>query len=237
MAGSRRDRDDPAPAGDDLAPTEGAATSAAPTPEASSRPASSARPRTSRAAGSSPAGTTTTARRRVPVLALTLALLCLITAAGAGLLLWQRLNPTTVNPEIFAAARNGVEALYAYDYEDSEGSIQRKLDVTTGELREQQEQTWQDTLVDQYEQASAKGRYDVTDVGLQQVNEAQDTATLVVFGELVVESTNAGTQPAPPGSECRTATGTSACIYTLRVTVVQVDGEWKLSEAIILSTS
>ncbi|TKJ19328.1 hypothetical protein A6V29_10180 [Blastococcus sp. CCUG 61487] len=173
----------------------------------------------------------------MPVLALALALLCLLTAAGAGLLLWQRLNPTTVNPEIFAAARTGVEALYAYDYEDSEGSIQRKLDVTTGELREQQEQTWQGEIIDQYEQASATGRYEVLDVGLQQVNEAQDTATLVVFGQLVVESATSGTQAAPEGSECRAAEGTSMCIYTLRVTVVEVDGEWKLSDAIILSTA
>lgn len=242
--------DDTAPTVDDVAPTGGIEQSAAgaASTEAPPRPAPTARPRTPRGAspsstaagGRAPGaagGTATTARRGVAALALTLAVLCLIAAVGAGLLLWQRLNPTSVNTELFAAARTGVEALYFYDYEDSESSIQRKLDATTGELREQQEQTWQGAIIDQYEQASAKGRYEVTDVGLQQVNEAQDTATLVVFGQLVVESVNAGTQPAPPGSECRAATGTSTCIYTLRVTVVQVDGEWKLSDAVILSTS
>ena len=59
----------------------------------------------------------------------------------------------------------------------------------------------------------------------------------IVFGQLVVESVNAGTQAAPDGSECRAETGASTCIYTLRVTVVQVDGDWKLSEAVILTTS
>ena len=34
---------------------------------------------------------------------------------------------------------------------------------------------------------SAATRYQVLDVGLQQINEAQDTATVVVFGQYVVE--------------------------------------------------
>ena len=37
-------------------------------------------------------------------------------------------------------------------------------------------------IIDTYEQVSATTSYEVLDVGLQQVNDAQDTATLVVFG-------------------------------------------------------
>jgi len=47
--------------------------------------------------------------------------------AGGGLLLLQRLNPSYVDPTIFSAARSGVQALYAYDYKDSDGSIKRML--------------------------------------------------------------------------------------------------------------
>lgn len=222
VAGSRREREEGVPA----AGATSAATQPAAPAEASAR----------RVRGAS-TGTTDTPRRETPVLALVLALLCLIAAAGSGLLLWQRLNPSSVNTEVFTAARTGVEALYFYDYEDSEGSIERKLDATTGALREQQEQTWQGAIVDQYEQASAKGRYEVTDVALQQVNDAQYTATLVVFGQLVVESATTGSQPAPEGSECQATEGTSTCIYTLRVTVADTDGGWKLSDAVVLSTT
>jgi len=176
---------------------------------------------------------------RTEVLTVVLALLCALAAAGAGLLLWQRLNPTHVDPAIFAAARSGIEAVYAYDHEDSEGSVQGKLDVLTGELREQYEKDLtQGGIIDTYEQVSATTRYEVLDVGLQQVNEAQDTATLVVFGQYVVESVNSGDQPAPEGSECRvTPGGAQSCTQTVRVTVTDVEGEWKISELTLLTTS
>jgi hypothetical protein len=85
---------------------------------------------------------------------------------------------------------------------------------------------------------SATTRYEVLDVGLQQVNEAQDTATAVVFGQYVVESVNSGTQEAPEGSECQvTPGGAQSCTQTVRVTLVDVDGEWKISELTLLTTS
>jgi hypothetical protein len=56
--------------------------------------------------------------------------------------------------------------------------------------------------IDTYGQVSATTSYEVLEVGLQQVNGAQDTATLVVFGQYVVESVNSGEQAAPEGSEC-----------------------------------
>ena len=85
---------------------------------------------------------------------------------------------------------------------------------------------------------SATTRYEVLDVGLQQVNDAQDTATLVVFGQYVVESVNSGDQAAPEGSECQvTAEGAQSCTQTVQVRVLKVDGEWKISELTLLTTS
>jgi hypothetical protein len=170
---------------------------------------------------------------------LVLVLLCVLAAAGAGWLLWQRLNPGSVDPSIFAATRSGIEAVYAYDYQDSEGSVQGKLDVLTGDLRDEYERDLAEGgIIDTYEQVSATTRYEVLDVGLQQVNEAQDTATLVVFGQYVVESVNSGDQPAPEGSECQvTPAGAQSCTQTVRVTVIDVAGDWKISELTLLTTS
>jgi hypothetical protein len=179
------------------------------------------------------------AARRLPVLALVLALLCLLAAAGAGVLVWQRLNPSYVDSSIFAATRDGVRALYAYDYRDSDGSVQGKLDVLTGDLRDQyEEDLGQGGIIDTYEQVSATTSYEVLDVGLQQVNDAQDTATLVVFGQYVVKSVNSGEQPAPEGSECQvTSDGAQSCTQTVQVHVIKVDGDWKISELTLLTTS
>jgi hypothetical protein len=179
------------------------------------------------------------AARRLPVLALVLALLCLLAAARAGVLVWQRLNPSYVDSSIFAATRDGVRALYAYDYRDSDGSVQGKLDVLTGDLRDQyEEDLGQGGIIDTYEQVSATTSYEVLDVGLQQVNDAQDTATLVVFGQYVVKSVNSGEQPAPEGSECQvTPDGAQSCTQTVQVHVIKVDGDWKISELTLLTTS
>jgi hypothetical protein len=168
-----------------------------------------------------------------------LAVLCVLSAAGGGWLLWQRLHPAYVDPSVFSAARSGVEALYAYDYRDSEGSVQRKLDVLTGDLKEQYRQELSTGgIFDTYEQVSATTSYDVAEVGLQQVNESQDQATVVVFGQYVVESVNSGTQQAPSGSECTiTDDGAQACTQTVQVTLTQVEGNWKISELTLLTTS
>jgi len=218
VAGSRRDRDAvaaPAPA-------------RAPTPARAPAPAPSAGP-----------AAAATGRRRISALVVVLSLLCLAAAAGAGVLLWQRLNPGSVDSAIFAATRSGIEAVYAYDYKDSEGSVKGKLAVLTGELRDQYEKDLtQGGIIDTYEQVSATTRYEVLDVGLKQVSKAQDTATLVVFGQYVVQSVNSGTKPAPEGSGCRvTPAGAQSCTQTVRVTVVDVGGHWKISELTLLTTS
>ena len=241
VAGSRRDRDEAADAAVSTA-TAAPAPRTAPggTPTASTKTAEgSARPSSRRTRPSAAAPVATEARRRVPALVLVLALLCVLAAAGGGWLLWQRLNPGYVDSSIFAATRSGIEAVYAYDYQDSEGSVQGKLDVLTGDLRDEYERDLSDGgIIDTYEQVSATTSYEVLDVGLQQVNEAQDTATLVVFGQYVVESVNSGDQPAPQGSECQvTPAGAQSCTQTVRVTVVDVDGDWKISELTLLTTS
>ena len=253
VAGSRRDREE-REAPETAVPTTAPPT-ATPTPAA--RPASrrtsstrapgadeaGSRQRTARAsrAASSRSVTSAPARtgRRAGTLALVLALLCLLTAAGAGFLLWQRLNPSHVDTSVLGATRSGVQALYAYDYRDSEGSVERKLAVLTGELREQYETDLsQGGILDTYEQVSATTSYEVVDVGLQQINEAQDTATLVVFGRYVVKSTTTGQEPAPEGSECEVSPdGAQSCTQTVQVGVVKVDGDWKISELTLLTTS
>jgi co-chaperonin GroES (HSP10) len=168
-----------------------------------------------------------------------LALLCALTAAGAGVLLWQRIHPTYVDSSVFAATRSSIQALYAYDYRKSDESIDAKLAVLTGDLREQYENDLaQGGIVDTYEQVSATTSYEVLDVGLQQINEAQDAATLVVFGQYVVQSATSGQEQAPEGSECLvTAEGAQSCTQTVQVGVTRVDGQWKISELTLLTTS
>jgi hypothetical protein len=174
----------------------------------------------------------------VPALALVLTLLCLLAAAGGGLLLRQRLHPDYVDPSIFSAARSGVQALYAYDYKDSDGSVRRKLDVLTGDLRDQYKTDLsQGGIITTYEQVSATTSYKILDVGLQQINDAQDTATLVVFGQYVVKSVNSSNQPAPEGSECTvTPDGAQSCVQTVQVKVVKAGGDWKINELSLLTT-
>jgi len=220
VAGSRRDRED------------------APTPTA--RPSSTARPATPRTERAAAVASAATAGRRPSrALALVLALLCVAALVAGGLLFRQRVNPTYVDPSIFSAARSEVQALYAYDYKDSDGSIKRKLDVLTGDLHDQyKKDLGQGGIIDTYKQVSATTSYQVLDVGLQQVNDAQDTATVVVFGEYVVKSVNTGEQPAPQGSECTvTADGAQSCTQTVRVRITKVDGDWKINDLTLLTTS
>ena len=115
----------------------------------------------------------------------------------------------------------------------------RKLEVLTGELRQQYETDLSSGgILDTSEQVSATTRSEGVDVGLQRINEAQDTATLVVFGQYVVESATTGQQPAPEGSECEvTPEGAQSCTQTVQVGLVQVDGEWKIDELTLLTTS
>ena len=236
VAGSRRDRDDgqtptprPAPAPVPAARKPGGAASAG-----SAGPAMSRRSSTSTGAAGRPS-----AGRRFSATVLVLALLCTLAAAGAGVLLWQRANPAYVDSSVFAATRSGIEALYAYDYRRSEESVDAKLAVLTGELREQYENDLaQGGILDTYEQVSATTSYEVVDVGLQQINEAQDAATLVVFGQYVVKSATSGQEAAPQGSECLvTSDGAQSCTQTVQVGVVRVDGDWKIDELTLLTTS
>jgi hypothetical protein len=246
VAGTRRDREDelpteleqPAP---EEAPARRSRRSRATAP-AEPSPAAPARSATSRRATARAAATEQPAvrrRRGGRLTALVLAVLCVFGVAGGGWLLWQRLHPAYVDPSVFSAARSGVEALYAYDYQDSEGSVQRKLDVLTGDLQDQYRQDLSTGgIIDTYKQVSATTSYDVAEVGLQQVNQAQDQATVVVFGQYVVKSVNSGTQQAPSGSECTvTADGAQACTQTVQVTLTQVGGDWKISGLTLLTTS
>ena len=128
-----------------------------------------------------------------------LALLCLGTAAGAGLLLWQRLNPsyvdTSVSPPPAAASRRSTPTTTRTPRAAWSGSSP----CSPADLREQYEADLsQGGILDTYEQVSATTSYEVLDVGLQQVNEAQDTATLVVFGKYVVEVGRTAASSRPP---------------------------------------
>jgi hypothetical protein len=190
-------------------------------------------------AGQATAETGSRRRRGGRLTALVLAVACLLTVGGGGWLLWQRLHPAYVDPSVFSAARSGVEALYAYDYKDSDRSIQRKLDVLTGDLKDQYRKDLSTGgIIDTYKQVSATTSYDVAEVGLQQVNRSQDQATVVVFGQYVVKSVNSGSQQAPSGSECTvTDNGAQACTQTVQVTLTQVGGAWKISALSLLTSS
>jgi hypothetical protein len=252
VAGARRDRDETASAAaQPTARRTGAGESAradaagadsttlgdapAPPPTAESKPAS--RKRRVRAAAvreQVPART-----RRSTAIVAVLATLCLLAAAGTGLLFWQRLHPSSVDTTVFSATRSGVQALYAFDYHDANGSINRKLAVLTGSLRDEYKKDLsQGGIVDTYKQVSATTSYDVLDVGLQQINDAQNAATLVVFGQYVVKSVNTGTQKAPAGSECQaTPDGSQSCTQTVKVDLIKVAGVWKIKAVTLITSS
>ncbi|MGY1742383.1 MULTISPECIES: hypothetical protein [unclassified Blastococcus] len=169
----------------------------------------------------------------------TLSVLCLL-AAGAAvglyLLLWTQ-GRDFVDPDIIDAAEENVRAVYAYDYRDSDGSVAGQLAVLTGDLRSQYEAEAEGALIDTYEQVSATIRYDVRDVAVQQVDDEQDEATLVVFGQLVAKSVTTGTEPAPEGSECVvTPEGEQSCVRTVQIRMVQVEDDWRISELTVLTT-
>jgi hypothetical protein len=172
-------------------------------------------------------------------LALALAVLCVLAGVAGGLLLQQRVHPPSVAASVFTAARTGVQDLYAYDYKDSKGSVARKLAVLTGQLHDQyQKDLSQGGIIDTYQQVSATTKFDVVDVGLVQVNDSQDAATVVVFGQYEVTSVTSGTQPAPQGSECTvTSSGAQSCTQTVQVHEIKVDGAWKIDDLTLKTTS
>ena len=245
MAGSRRDREEtaeaarrapvpqPRPAG--RAATAQATRSSAVKGSAAKDPG---RRRSVRgaASGSAPA---TGRRHRVPRLAIALVVLCVLAAAAGGVLLWQRLSPASVDPSVFSATRANVQALYAFDYKNADRSVAGKLAALTGSLRDQYAKDLkQGGIIDTYKQVSATTSYDVVDVGLQQINNAQDAATLVVFGQYVVKSVNSGSQQAPQGSECQvTPEGAQSCTQTIQVQTTKVGGAWKITQLTILTSS
>jgi hypothetical protein len=231
VAGSRRDRDE-ADAGARPAPTPRTA------PKATDG-ASSATERPKRSRPPRPAAeVAATGRRRGRALPLVLAVLCLIVAVAGGVLLWQRLKPAYVDSSVFSATRSAVQAVYAYDYKDSDGSVKAKLAVLTGDIHDEYQKTLSSGIIDTYEQVSATTRYEVLDVGLRQINPNQDAAKLVVFGSYVVKSVNSGNTPAPEGSGCQvTPEGDQACTQTVDVSVVKVDGDWKIDDLSVRTTS
>jgi len=236
VAGSRREREEAAAAASAAAaPGAGTDTTRTDLPGATSTTGTGRRSRPRRPTPQEGG----TARRRFPALVALLAVLCLAAAAAVGFLTWQRLDPAYVDDEVFDAARGAVEDLYAYDYRDSEGSLDRKLAVLTGDLRETYEaELSQGGILDTYEQVSATTSYEVLDVGVQQINEAQDTATVVVFGRYLTKSVTSGNGQAPEGSECEvTPGGEQSCVQTIRMTMVQADGDWKISELTQITTS
>lgn len=250
VAGSRRDREEaeaeavrtsrPAPLPRTTPrTTPAAAAPAGEDPARSSRTLTAERPATARAARASRASAAATGRGGRSTVALVLAVLCLLTAAGGGWLLWERLHPRYVDATVFSATKSAVQAIYAFDYRDANGSIARKLAVLTGDLHDQYKTDLsQGGIIDTYKQVSATTSYNVQDVGLQQINDAQDTATLVVLGQYVVKSVNSGKQAAPQGSECTvTSDGAQSCVQTVQVGVVKVGGDWKINELTLLTTS
>jgi hypothetical protein len=254
VAGARRDRDETASSGTQptarrtgtaesvsvaAAAAEPTGAADAPTPPPPEEWQPTPRGRRERSRGAAPAAVNPARARRGAAIVAVLATLCLLAAAATGLLFWQRLHPSSVDSTVFAATRSEVQALYAFDYHDANGSIQRKLDVLTGSLHDQYKKDLaQGGIIDTYKQVSATTSYDVLDVGLQQINDAQDTATLVVFGQYVVKSVNTASQKAPAGSECQaTPDGGQSCTQTVKVGLLKVGGAWKINELTLITSS
>ena len=251
VAGARRDRDDTgsaaaqptarrigtAPAEDE--PAEAGTLTDAPAPPESAEWQPAPRSRRKRARAVADEQPRAGSRRGMGAVVAALAVLCLLAAAGTGLLVWQRLHPSSVDPTIFSAARSEVQALYAFDYKDAGGSIARKLDVLTGSLRDEYKKDLsQGGIIDTYKQVSATTSYDVLDVGLEQVNDAQDAATVVVFGQYVVKSVNTANQKAPTGSECQaTPDGGQSCTQTVDLDLVKMGGTWKIKAVTLITSS
>jgi hypothetical protein len=236
VAGSRREREEVAQA---AAPGTGQVATARPVGRGATASGDRSGSAPSRRVTPGPDAAAAPRRSSSRVLALVLALLCLAAAVAGGVLLKQRLSPGYVDSSIFSAARSEVQALYAYDYKDSDGSVKRKLDVLTGDLHDQYKKDLaQGGIIDTYKQVSATTSYQVLDVGLKQVNDAQDTATVVVFGQYVVKSVNTGDKAAPQGSECSvTAAGAQSCTQTVDVRITKVNGDWKISDLTLRTTS
>ena len=221
VAGSRRDRDEAEAAARPARPPPrpAAGASAAVDRGRPARPAHAAPPR--RRPPGRRRRAATAGRRRCPALALVARRCCALAAAAArGLLLWQRLNPSYVDSSIFAATRSGDRGALRLRLPGLRGQRRRASSTSSPATcaSSTRRTSPQGGIIDTYEQVSATTRYEVLDVGLQQVNEAQDTATLVVFGQYVVESVNSGNQPAPEGSECQvTPEGAQSCTQTVQV--------------------
>jgi len=158
-------------------------------------------------------------------------------AAVGGWLVWERSNPSSVRASVLDSTREAVQALYAYDYRDSDGSVQGKLAVLTGDLRDQYAKDLEAGSIDAYEQVSATTRYEIDDIGLKRINEAQDSATVLVFGRYVVDSVSSGEKDAPEGWACEvTPEGAQACTQILRLDVVDTDDGWKIEDYAILAS-
>jgi hypothetical protein len=249
VAGSRRDRDE---TDDGARPTR---TTAVPRPRPAARNGQPGRSDGGRGATAATARDTrdgarwsrrraaaesAAARRRgLPRLAVALLVLCVLAAAGGGFLLWQRLHPPYVDAAVFSSTKQNIQSLYAFDYKSADKSVAGKLAVLTGPLHDQYDKDLkQGGIIDTYKQVSATTSYDVVDVALQQINNAQDAATLVVFGQYVVKSANSGTQQAPQGSECSvTPDGAQSCTQTVQVQTSKVGGAWKINQVTILTSS
>ena len=168
VAGSRRDRDDDAPATERTPRTTGrtrprpAHRRGRPAPRPAPRaPRPRRRPpgRAARRAGDARGAAVPRARRRRPLGARRswlLAVLCLLAAAGGSACLAAAApalrRPRRSSPRPAAS----VQALYAFDYKDADASIKRKLAVLTGDLRDQYKKDLsQGGIIDTYKQVSA----------------------------------------------------------------------------------
>jgi hypothetical protein len=230
VAGARRDRDE-------VAPGPSPRPAPAVEPESSEQADAERRRPRARRERPAPAARAQEAPRRGPLLLGTLLVLVVAAAAGGSWLLWERLNPSSVRTSVLDGTRDAVEALYAYDYRDSDGSVQGKLAVLTGDLRDQYAKDLEAGSIDAYEQVSATTRYEIDDIGLKRINEAQDSATVLVFGRYVVDSVTSGEKDAPEGSACEvTPEGAQACTQILRLDVVDTDDGWKIEDYAILAS-
>jgi len=201
----------------------------------------------SKTTSTSPALASTARRRRqrsarhreVNLVLVVLSVLALLAAAAVTVLVVQRVTtPPTVDPELLPAAAQAYSAMYSFDYTDPDGSVRDSLAVLTGDLRERFEEDLDGQVVPSYLEVSATTRVDNITIGLQDINEEQTEAVVIAYGTFVVNSVNSGQQSAPTGSECAvTDDGADACVQTLQLNLVNVDGTWLVSDLTTLTTA
>jgi Mce-associated membrane protein len=197
---------------------------------AASRPSPRPRPRPHAAHDQPVPSTAATARTRLPAAAARLGLpaasqrtttvlaaVAVVLAVAAGVLFWQQQRAAAAaqaGDDALAAARTGAQTLFSYDYRTIDDNLAAGRKVVTGRLATDYRDT---SAVVKPTAVSTKAvvKATVSEAGV--VSAASDRVVVLLY--LNQESQNKNTR------------GTKLDMNRVRLTLVQVDGDWKISRA------